>query len=136
DFLVRDGDASLGPIEVAMCGSDPRLPGRKPVNHDVATGRDAERPGSSAVRRIRIRDAQCAMIATVGLSCFDAENAFGRAPVPNAELVADRSCAQRDEVPAYERTVRVERQLMLGLLDDNAIGGECEGGGRRRRSCG
>src|SRR3982751_3214959 len=121
DFLVRDGDASLGPIEVAMGCSDPRLPGRKPVNHDVATGRDAERACSGAVRRIRIRDAQCAMIVTVGLPCFDAVDAFGRAPVAKSHLVADRSPSQRDEVLAYEHAVRIERQLMLGLLDDDAI---------------
>src|SRR5512134_48115 len=70
DLLVREGDAAFRPVEIAMCRAYPRLSRRENVAHDVATGRHAQLASTRAMGRIRVGDAECAVILALRVPCF------------------------------------------------------------------
>src|SRR5678816_517649 len=96
DFLVRYGDAPFRPVELAVRRTVVGIPRRKPVNHDVATGRHAELICPLQMSRVGIRHVQSHMVLALRVLEVDPVDTFRGASVAPLDLVADGLLAERD----------------------------------------
>ena len=98
DFLIRDGDATIGPVASPMRRADPPISVVQTVNEYIPAWRNTEFACALAVSSIRIGDVQGAVELAMCAPAVDRVSALWCLVVPLARLRPDRLSSQSDFV--------------------------------------
>ena len=104
-----------------MEGADPARTVRQPVNHDVASGRDATCCRLRSIVLIRIRNVQGEMEIAVRFPPVDLVGAFRSAMISFFPLWADCRAPESDAVNLQRRCPAKQRQRARTLFDYDAV---------------
>lgn len=120
-FLIRNGDAPVGPIGVMLQASQPPELRFHPVDHDVSASRLPEVFCAGPVLGVWVRDVKSQMKTAIGIPAIDDVMAFRRLVVAFMLLRIANTATQSNFVCLERLIRRVERHRMGGFDYDDLV---------------